>query len=77
MQNQKLARFNKGSLFNIGYVESMKSGELFDCIFFADVDMMPEDSRTFFTCEFSPLHTTPYVNKWNYRYNILMVNNDT
>lgn len=41
--------FNRGKLFNVGYLEAMKQGA-FDCIVFHDVDLIPEDDRNLYMC---------------------------
>ena len=37
-------------LLNIGYVEALKLERPFDCFFFHDVDMLPEDERLSYAC---------------------------
>jgi hypothetical protein len=47
--------FNRGALFNVGYVEAMKLYP-FTCFIFHDVDLLPEDSRNVYKCGSRPRH---------------------
>ncbi|KAM9294597.1 beta-1,4-galactosyltransferase 3-like [Gastrophryne carolinensis] len=58
--------FNRGKLMNIGFREAMKD-EDWDCIFFHDVDLIPEDDRNLYTCNiFSPKHESVAIDKFGY-----------
>ncbi|KAM9294596.1 beta-1,4-galactosyltransferase 3-like [Gastrophryne carolinensis] len=58
--------FNRGKLMNIGFREAMKD-EDWDCIFFHDVDLIPEDDRNLYTCNiFSPKHVSVAVDRFGY-----------
>ena len=35
---------------NIGYVEALKTKQKFDCFYFHDVDLVPEDDRNLYDC---------------------------
>lgn len=47
--------FNKGRLFNAGFIEAMKLGK-WKCIIFHDVDLLPLDHRILYTCPETPRH---------------------
>ncbi len=65
LQNSPMT-FNKGSLFNAG-IKEIRKLETFDCFVFQDVDMIPEDDRNLYTCDFAPLHLGAFVNKFKYQ----------
>ena len=64
--------FNRGLLMNIGFVESLKDvnndqDEQWDCFFFHDVDMIPEDLRNIYKCDQDlPVHYAVAVSKFGY-----------
>lgn len=47
--------FNRGALFNVGYLESVKFYP-FTCLIFHDVDLLPEDLRNIYKCDSQPRH---------------------
>ncbi|XP_048747321.2 beta-1,4-N-acetylgalactosaminyltransferase bre-4-like [Ostrea edulis] len=57
--------FNKGKLYNIGYLEGLKRDHT--CFVFHDVDLIPEDDRIRYGCPRSPMHLSPAIDKFNYR----------
>jgi beta-1,4-galactosyltransferase 1 len=64
--------FNRGLLFNIGFVESNKDTDKDDtwhCHLYHDVDLLSEYDKTLYTCDKSPYHVARYQSKRNYRYN--------
>lgn len=61
-----IASFNKGSLMNVGFLESSKLRD-FDCFIFADCDLLPEDKRNMYICDSVPKHMSVAVDKFNYR----------
>ena len=47
--------FNRGALFNIGFIETLKIFS-FNCFIFHDVDLFPEDLRNVYECFNQPRH---------------------
>ena len=67
-------RWNKGALYNIGYLEAIKDNDEWDCFFLHDIDMLPEDVRNYYTCEHdAPVHYASTKSKANYRHVTLNV----
>jgi hypothetical protein len=60
--------FNRGTLMNIGFIESLKdSNNLWDCFFFHDVDMIAIDERNIYKCNrLYPVHYAVSLSKFNY-----------
>lgn len=59
--------FNRGILMNIGFIESLKEDHKWNCFFFHDVDMLPEDSRNLYKCDNNlPVHYAVSVSKFGY-----------
>ncbi|RUS87392.1 hypothetical protein EGW08_004846 [Elysia chlorotica] len=58
--------FNRGMLFNVGYLEALKRGD-YDCFIFHDVDMIPSNDKCLYRCTFNPRHFLSGVSKWKYR----------
>ncbi|XP_052704995.1 beta-1,4-N-acetylgalactosaminyltransferase bre-4-like isoform X2 [Crassostrea angulata] len=57
--------FNRGKLFNIGYLEAKKDNHT--CFVFHDVDLIPENDHILYGCVRSPMHLSRAVNKFNYK----------
>ena len=57
--------FNKAAMMNLGFVEARMLGD-FDCFFFHDVDMLPENDRNYYICTDQPRHVGAYVDKFQY-----------
>ncbi|BFZ14000.1 hypothetical protein BsWGS_17039 [Bradybaena similaris] len=53
--------FNRGSLFNIGFLESQKVGK-FDCVILHDVDMIPTHDSCLYRCGDNPRHFISSIN---------------
>lgn len=53
-------QFNRGALFNVGFIEALKVYR-FNCFIFHDVDLLPEDLRNIYKCVDQPRHM--YVTK--------------
>ncbi|CAH0589186.1 unnamed protein product [Chrysodeixis includens] len=60
-----IEQFNKGTLYNIAFLESQRFGS-WDCLIFHDVDLIPEDERISYTCMQYPTHMSPSVESQNY-----------
>ncbi|XP_022823100.1 beta-1,4-galactosyltransferase 4-like [Spodoptera litura] len=58
-------KFNKGTLYNIAYLETQLFGT-WDCLIFHDVDLIPEDERIPYTCSNHPIHLAASVESFNY-----------
>ncbi|KAL7981214.1 hypothetical protein Chor_005448 [Crotalus horridus] len=58
--------FNRAKLLNVGFKEAMKD-EDWDCIFFHDVDLIPEDDRNIYTCDQFPKHVAVAMDKFGYK----------
>lgn len=58
--------FNRGMLFNIGFVESLRFAD-YDCFVFHDVDLLPEDDRNLYWCPVMPRHLSAAVDTLFYK----------
>nr|XP_044615698.1 beta-1,4-galactosyltransferase 3-like isoform X3 [Equus asinus] len=58
--------FNQGKLRNVGFREAMQE-EDWDCIFFHDVNLLPEDDRNLYICDIFPAHVSVAIDKFNYK----------
>ncbi|XP_066462603.1 beta-1,4-galactosyltransferase 3-like [Eleutherodactylus coqui] len=58
--------FNRAKLLNVGFKEAMKD-EDWDCMFFHDVDLIPEDDRNLYTCDKFPKHVSIAMDKFGYK----------
>ncbi|CAF1137203.1 unnamed protein product [Rotaria sordida] len=58
--------FNRGALFNIGFIEAKKYYP-FTCFIFHDVDLLPEDTRNIYTCADQPRHMSVAMDKFDYK----------
>ena len=57
--------FNRGMLFNIGYTMSMNlTNNFWRCFIFHDVDLLPEDDRSLYTCPELPRHMSVGNDTW-------------
>ncbi|CAM1291400.1 B4GALT3 (predicted) [Pycnogonum litorale] len=58
--------FNRGALFNIGFIESTKMYN-FGCYALHDVDLLPENDKNLYICDKKyPIHMTAFIRKYNY-----------
>ncbi|XP_077312610.1 beta-1,4-galactosyltransferase 3-like [Lithobates pipiens] len=60
------ATFNRAKLLNVGFKEAMKD-EDWNCLFFHDVDLIPEDDRNLYTCDKFPKHASIAMDKFGYK----------
>ncbi|XP_059521404.1 beta-1,4-galactosyltransferase 3-like [Myotis daubentonii] len=58
--------FNRGQLRNVGFWEAMQE-EGWDCVFFHDVNLLPEDNRNLYICDIFPAHVSVAIDKFNYK----------
>ncbi|MBN3306208.1 B4GT3 galactosyltransferase, partial [Amia calva] len=58
--------FNRAKLLNVGFKEAMKEEE-WDCMFYHDVDLIPEDDRNIYTCDRYPKHASIAMDKFGYK----------
>ncbi|XP_037532471.1 beta-1,4-galactosyltransferase 3 [Nematolebias whitei] len=58
--------FNRAKLMNVGFREAMREEE-WDCLFFHDVDLIPEDNRNLYTCDANPKHAAIAMDKFGYK----------
>lgn len=58
--------FNRAKLMNVGFREAMRE-EDWDCLFFHDVDLIPEDDRNPYTCDAFPKHAAIAMDKFGYK----------
>jgi len=66
--NDEKLTFNRGLLMNIGFTEALKDEPDYDCFFFHDVDMIPQDKRIIYECNNRlPKHFAVAVSKFNYK----------
>uniref|UniRef100_A0A8C4NGH0 Beta-1,4-galactosyltransferase n=1 Tax=Eptatretus burgeri TaxID=7764 RepID=A0A8C4NGH0_EPTBU len=58
--------FNRAKLMNVGFKEAMRDEE-WDCIFFHDVDLIPENDRNLYICADGPKHMAAAMDKFGYK----------
>ena len=58
--------FNRGKLFNVGFVEAMKRKK-FGCIVMHDVDLIPENDQNLYYCPSVPRHLSVKVDVLKYK----------
>ncbi|XP_019948844.2 beta-1,4-galactosyltransferase 3 [Paralichthys olivaceus] len=58
--------FNRAKLMNVGLREAMRE-EDWDCLFFHDVDLIPEDDRNTYVCDSNPKHSAIAMDKFGYK----------
>jgi len=51
---------------NVGFREAMRE-EDWDCLFFHDVDLIPEDDRNTYACDAHPKHAAIAMDKFGYK----------
>ncbi|XP_060708701.1 beta-1,4-galactosyltransferase 3-like [Hemiscyllium ocellatum] len=58
--------FNRAKLYNVGFKEAMKDTD-WECLYFHDVDLIPEDDRNLYTCEKNPKHASESLDTFGYK----------
>ncbi|KAH9514656.1 Zinc finger protein containing five transmembrane domains [Bulinus truncatus] len=58
--------FNKGALFNAGFIEVNKLGN-FDCFVLHDVDLIPLNDFNLYRCDSNPRHYAVSIDKYNFQ----------
>ncbi|XP_061183354.1 beta-1,4-galactosyltransferase 4-like [Saccostrea echinata] len=58
--------FNKGRLMNAGFLEAEKLFD-FNCVFFHDVDLIPENDRNLYYCGDQPRHLSVAIDEDGYK----------
>ncbi|XP_062577051.1 beta-1,4-galactosyltransferase 4-like [Saccostrea cucullata] len=58
--------FNKGRLMNAGFLEALKLFD-FNCVFFHDVDLIPENDRNIYDCGDQPRHLSVSIDEDGYK----------
>ena len=60
--------FNKGSLFNAGFLEiERRFPSYFNCMVLQDVDVLPETDRISYACRETAWHLAAYVDTFRYK----------
>lgn len=58
--------FNRGKLFNIGYVEALKD-HTYPCFILHDVDLLPQNYNNIYACTRYPRHMSSSIDKFRYQ----------
>ncbi|KAK7576340.1 hypothetical protein V9T40_012626 [Parthenolecanium corni] len=66
IEQSKHKEFNRGKLFNIGFLEALKE-KSFPCFIFHDVDLLPENPNNIYACTRTPRHLSAAIDKFEYR----------
>ncbi|XP_072463874.1 beta-1,4-galactosyltransferase 3-like isoform X2 [Notamacropus eugenii] len=53
-------------LLNVGFKEAMKENN-WQCVYFHDVDLIPEDDRNIYGCNAFPMHASVAIDKFQYQ----------
>uniref|UniRef100_A0A8D8S4A2 Beta-1,4-N-acetylgalactosaminyltransferase n=1 Tax=Cacopsylla melanoneura TaxID=428564 RepID=A0A8D8S4A2_9HEMI len=65
IEQKSPALFNRGKLFNIGYMEALKI-KPFHCFIFHDVDLMPTNPNNIYACTKQPRHMSVAIDIFDY-----------
>ena len=60
------APWNKGAIYNIGFNTILKIDK-FDCFIFHDVDLLLENDKNYYGCNFTPAHLSVAVDTLKYK----------
>ncbi|GAB6022767.1 hypothetical protein CHUAL_006861 [Chamberlinius hualienensis] len=60
--------FNRGALFNVGFLEGLKLNPDLHCFIFHDVDLLPINKANIYACSKMPRHMSVSVN--SFRFNL-------
>nr|SVE75555.1 EOG090X0MWD [Daphnia dolichocephala] len=66
IEQSQEGEFNRGKLFNIGFVESQKRFPS-DCYIFHDVDLIPQSLNNIYACAAMPRHLSSAVDTFSYQ----------
>ncbi|XP_061175167.1 beta-1,4-N-acetylgalactosaminyltransferase bre-4-like [Saccostrea echinata] len=58
--------FNRGFLFNVGFMEASSDYD-FDCFIFHDVDLLPMNDLNLYSCPDQPRHMSVAIDKYKYK----------
>ncbi|XP_065922772.1 beta-1,4-N-acetylgalactosaminyltransferase bre-4 [Magallana gigas] len=58
--------FNRGFLFNVGFMEATKDKE-FGCFVFHDVDLLPLNDQNLYQCPDQPRHMSVAIDKYKFK----------
>ncbi|XP_065218193.1 beta-1,4-galactosyltransferase 1-like [Planococcus citri] len=58
--------FNRGKLFNIGYIEALKD-HTYPCFIFHDIDLLPQNYNNIYACTRYPRHMSSSIDKFRYQ----------
>ncbi|KAL1464623.1 hypothetical protein WDU94_004253 [Cyamophila willieti] len=65
IEQKSPAEFNRGKLFNIGYMEALMVRP-FHCFIFHDVDLMPTNPNNIYACTKQPRHMSVAIDTFDY-----------
>lgn len=65
IEQSELKEFNRGKLFNVGYLE-VKKVNRFPCLILHDVDLLPQNINNIYGCTKYPRHMASNINKLRY-----------
>ena len=59
--------FNRGFLFNVGFMEALKDNN-YGCFVFHDVDLLPLNDFNLYQCPDQPKHLSVAIDKYKFKY---------
>ncbi|KAJ8712172.1 hypothetical protein PYW07_005014 [Mythimna separata] len=63
IEQNGIEKFNKGTLYNIAFLETQRFGT-WDCLIFHDVDLVPRDESIPYSCPEQPTHMSAGNDSW-------------